>query len=78
MSEGTSCCGQSGRVKRVFWRGGPWVLVRLQSGVLRAFAWEETNLPMPAVVSALGAAPLLLSPHSMLDLVRFLSHREER
>jgi hypothetical protein len=65
-------------VKRVFWRGGPWVLVRLQSGVLRAFAWEETNLPEPAIVSALGAMPVLLSPQAMLDLVRFHGRREER
>lgn len=77
-SELNSCCGQSGRVKRAFWRGEPWVLVRPQSGVLRAFAWKETNLPVPAITSALSAVPVLLSPDAMLDLARFLSHRVER
>jgi hypothetical protein len=65
-------------VKRVFWRGGPWVLVRLQSGVLLAFAWEETNLPVPTITSAMGAVQVLLSPQAMLDLVRFHGRREER
>jgi len=65
-------------VKRVFWRGEPWVLVRLQSGALRAFAWEETNLPVPAIASAMGAVLVLQSPHAMLELVRFLHYREER
>jgi hypothetical protein len=61
-----------------FWRDEPWVLVRLQSGVLRAFAWEETNLPVPAITSAQSAVPVLLSPDAMLDLARFLCHRVER
>ncbi|HTV07307.1 MAG TPA: hypothetical protein VME86_18195, partial [Acidobacteriaceae bacterium] len=77
-SEGNCCCGQSGRVRRVFWRHRPWVLIRLQSGVLRAFAWEETDLAIPAVSSPVGTVPLLLSPQAMLDLVRFLNHRRER
>jgi hypothetical protein len=54
------------------------LLVRLQSGVLRVFDWRETNLPVPAIAPAPGAAPVLLSPHAMLDMVRFLNHREER
>ena len=28
---------------RVFWRNEPWVLVRLQSGVLQSFPWRWTN-----------------------------------
>jgi hypothetical protein len=63
-------------VKRVFWRNGPWVLVRLQSGVLRVFEWKETNLTVPTFVPAPGGMPVLLSPQAMLDLVRFLKHRE--
>jgi IS605 OrfB family transposase len=43
-SEGSSYCGQSGRVCRVFWRPEPWVLVRLRSGVLQALPWSWTNL----------------------------------
>jgi len=77
-SERNSSCGQSGRVKRIFWRGGPRVLVRLQSGVLRAFTWEETDLPMPPVSSPVRAVPVLLSPQALLDLIRFLRHREGR
>jgi hypothetical protein len=54
------------------------VLVRLQSGVLRAFAWEETNLPAATIASAMGAVPVLLSPQAMLDLARFHDYRDER
>src|SRR6266436_4746961 len=42
-SEGSSYCGQTGRVCRVFWRPEPWVLVRLRSGVLLALPWSWTK-----------------------------------
>jgi hypothetical protein len=51
-------------------------LVRLQSGVLRVFEWKETNLTVPTIAPGSGAMPVLLSPHAMLDLVRYLNHRE--
>ena len=78
ISERSSCCGQSGRVCRVFWRPEPWVLVRLRSGVLLALPWSWTNLPKPEVASSSGPVSALLSPSALQDLVRFLRSREER
>ena len=75
VSESSPCCGQSGRVCRVFWRNEPWVLVRLQSGVLQSFPWRWTNLPNQGVQPASHGPAVLLSPRALLDLVRFLRRR---
>jgi hypothetical protein len=69
-------CGQSGRVRRVFWRAGaPWVLVHCSSGMLLMLPWAATDLPQPVAeeLAAVGerAAPLL-SPAALLGLARFL------
>ena len=80
IAENSGYCGQSGRIRRVFWRPDPWVLVRFQNGDLRALPWGWTDLPQPETsVSAewhTGSAALL-SAAALLDLVRFLHHGEE-
>ncbi len=48
LSELSPDCGQSGRVRRVFWRqGAPWVLICLSRGQLISIPWEWTSLPVP-------------------------------
>ena len=50
VSEDSPDCGQSGRVKRVFWREKiPWLLVRFRIGGMRAVPWDWTDLPIPQV-----------------------------
>jgi hypothetical protein len=80
VSEDSPFCGQSGRVRRVFWREeSPWVLVRLRIGGITSVPWIWTDLPVPQSGGGLSAdeePTVLLSPTALRDLVRFLrSHR---
>ena len=76
VSEDSPYCGQSGRLRRIFWReGNPWVLVRLRIGGMIAVRWDWTDLPVPPL--EVGSSPnetatVLLSPSALPDLVRFL------
>ena len=79
VSEGSPYGGQSGRVRRVFWRERiPWVLVRLRLGGMIAVRWDWTDLPVPNLEP--GPSPnerptVLLSPNALRDLVRCLRNR---
>ena len=74
--EDSPYCGQSGRVRRVFWRERtPWVLVRLRVGGIVSVPWDETDLPVTKLEG--GPSPddgptVLLSSDALRDLVRFL------
>ena len=72
-------CGQSGRVRRVFWRQRvPWVVVRLRLGGIVALPWASTDLLVPQLeidARTEEAATALLSPIALRDLARFLQHR---
>jgi len=76
VSEDSPDCGQSGRMKRVFWREKmPWVLVRFHIGGLRAVPWDWTDLPIPQtelIASSQDMSDVFLSPSALRDLVRFL------
>jgi len=80
ISEDSSCCGQSGRVRRVFWRQRvPWVLVRLRLGGIVALPYTSTDLLAPQLdfdprPDEAGTA-LLLAPIALRDLARFIQHR---
>ena len=79
VSEDNPYCGQSGRIRRVFWRGeclgsgaatargyhgGPLAFHGSPSPAARDDAWPD------------GSPPTLLSPIALRDLVRFLRHRK--
>jgi hypothetical protein len=74
VSEDSPYGGQSGRVRRVFWRERtPWVLVRLRIGGMTAVRLDWTDLPMPQL--ARGPSPnerptVLLSPSALRDMLR--------
>ena len=75
ISEDSPYCGQSGRVRRIFWCDRrAWVVVRFRIGGIAAVPWDWTDLIIPQ----LGADPsidepaVLLSPTALCDLVRFL------
>jgi len=76
VSEDSPYCGQSGRVRRVFWRESqPWALVRFRIGGMTAVPWDWTDLPVPQLEpspSAGDGVMVLLSPTALRDLVRFL------
>ncbi len=78
VSEDSPYCGQSGRVRRVFWRQRvPWILVRLRLGGMVALPWAWTDLPVQQWED--DARPCepstsLLSPIALRDLIRFLQH----
>ena len=83
VSESSLYCGQSGRVRRVFWRGRatPWVRVRLRIGGMVSLPWDETDLPTPEL--ELDSLPddghtVLLSPAALQDLVRFLRNHHNK
>jgi hypothetical protein len=80
VSEDSPYCGQSGRVRRVFWRRGTaWVVVRLRLGGLTAVPWDSTDLPVPQLEHDArpdGPFAALLSPIALRDLARFLRHRK--
>ena len=72
VSESSPYCGQSGRVKRVFWRKrGPWVLVRMRIGGITSIPWNWTDLPVLDLGSLAEGPVVLLSPAALRDLVRF-------
>jgi len=79
ISEDSIYCGQSGRVKRVFWRQQtPWIVVRLRIGGMAAVPWDWTDLPCTQTEQS--PAPdcrhaVLLSPIALRDLIRFLRGR---
>src|SRR4029453_12891787 len=78
VSEDSPYCGQSGRVRRVFWRmRTAWVLVRLGLGGLTALPWACTDLPVPQLEDdgPDGPPPSLLSPTALQALARFLQYR---
>src|SRR5947207_10807818 len=70
--EDSPYCGQSGRVRRVFWRERtPWVLVRLRVGGIVSVPWDETDLPVTKLEG--GPSPddgptVLLSSDALRDL----------
>ena len=76
VSEDSPYSGQSGRVRRVFWRERtPWVLVRLGIGGMIAVRWDWTDLPVPQLErdpSPKERPTVLLSPSALRDLVRFV------
>jgi hypothetical protein len=82
VSESSSYCGQSGRVRRVFWREHePWVLVRLGVGGLVSVPWEWTDLPAPQLEreSAPGdESTVLISPIALRDFIRFVRDRRSK
>ena len=75
-SEESPYCGQSGRVRRVFWRQGvPWIVVRLRLGGIIAVPWASTDLLVPQLEidpRTVEAATALLSPIALRDLAGFL------
>jgi hypothetical protein len=73
VSESSPYCGQSGRVKRVFWRKRrPWVLVRFRIGGIASVPWNWTDLPVLKNLGWPADGPVvLLSPAALRDLVRF-------
>ena len=79
VSEDSPYCGQSGRVRRVFWREQvPWVVLRLRLGGIVALLWASTDLFEPHLESdprADEAATALLSPIALRDLARFILQR---
>jgi hypothetical protein len=79
VSEDSRYCGQSGRVRRVFWRQRvPWVVVRLRLGGIIALPWASTDLLVPQLeidARTDEAATTLLSPIALQDLARFIQHR---
>jgi hypothetical protein len=80
VSDDSPYCGQSGRVRRVFWRQRiPWILIRLRLGGIVALPWASTDLLAPQLelnprADQAGTA-LLLSPIALRDLARFIQHR---
>ena len=82
VSEDSPYCGQSGRVRQVFWRQRvPWVVVRLRLGGIVALPWASTDLldpPLEIDPRADEAATALLSPIALRDLARFIQHRRPR
>ncbi len=82
ISEDSPNCGQSGRVRRVFWRERmPWVLVRFRIGGMTAVPWNWTDLPIPQPElssSADDRPTVLLSPTALRDLVRFLRSHDAK
>ena len=81
VSEDGRYCGQSGRVRRVFWRDRTaWVVVRFRIGGLTAVPWGWTDLPVPELGtdSLVDDGPaVLLSPVALCDLARFLCNHEK-
>ena len=81
VSEDSRYCGQSGRVRRVFWRDrAAWVVVRFRIGGLTAVPWRWTDLPVPqleAESSVKDGLTVLLSPVALCDLARFLCKHEK-
>ena len=80
ISEDSPYCGQSGRVRRIFWCDRrAWVVVRFGIGGIAAVPWDWTDLLIPQ----LGADPsidepaVLLSPTALCDLVRFVRDHHE-
>jgi hypothetical protein len=72
VSESSRYCGQSGRVKRVFWRKHrPWVLVRFRIGGITSVPWNWTDLPVLNLGSPAYGPAILLSPAALRELVRF-------
>src|SRR5256886_15778139 len=75
VSEDSPFCGQSGRVRRVFWRErSPWVVVRLCLGGITGVPWGWTDLPVPQwepSPSSDEEPMILLSPTALRDLIRF-------
>ena len=82
VSEDSPHCGQSGRIRRVFWRRRvPWVVLRLRLGGIVALPWASTDLLVPQLETDLRAdeaATGLLSPIALRDLARFIQQRPER
>jgi hypothetical protein len=82
VSEDSPYCGQSGRVRRVFWRAQvPWVLIRLRLGGIVALPWASTDLlapPLEIDPRSDEVSTALLSPIALRDLVRFLRHHALR
>jgi len=82
ISEDSLFSGQSGRVRRVFWRRRvPWVLIRLRLGGTVALPWASTDLLAPQLEIEPRpdeASTALLSPIALRDLARFLQNRPMR
>src|SRR5579863_325367 len=78
VAEESAACGQRGCVRRVFWRKAePWVVLRCQNGPLLSVPWHWTNLPVPLEPPPSQAEysdPVLLTPQSLVELVRFVRY----
>lgn len=74
--EDSPYCGQSGRVRRVFWRQRvPWIVVRLRLGGIIAVPWASTDLLVPQLEidpRTVETGTALLSPIALRDLAGFL------
>ena len=80
VSEDSPYCGQSGRVRRVFWRREvPWVVLRLRLGGIIALPWDSTDLLAPPAATNTGidaaATTALLCPNALRDLARIILRR---
>jgi hypothetical protein len=82
VCEDSRYCGQSGRVRRVFWRDRTaWVVVRFRIGGLAAVPWAWTDLPVPQLETDSlvdDGLAVLLSPVALCDLARFVCKHEKQ
>ena len=79
VAEECPYCGESGRVRRVFWRQLlPWVSVRLNSARMVAIPWCWTNLPKAqnGDLPSNDSSAVLLSVSALEDLLRFVRERK--
>jgi hypothetical protein len=81
ISEHSPYCGQSGRVRRIFWRDRrAWVVVRFRIGGMAAVPWDWTDLLVPQLETdpSMDEPAVLFSPSALCDLVRFFRDHNKR
>ena len=78
-AEASPDCGQSGQVRRVFWREQvPWALVQLPGRGMVAVPWDWTDLPSPQTGDEPASddlASALITPAGLRELIRFVRDR---
>jgi hypothetical protein len=68
-------CGTQGSVERLYWRGEePWVRLRTCDGRWLSLPGRQTDLP--TLTDTAPASVPVLSPQSLLALVRHLTRRD--